>query len=467
MTSANPSPATMAIPSSSLKSEFLRTLAERGYLHQCTDLEGLDAAAASSRITGYIGFDATADSLHAGSLVPIMLLRHLQRTGHRPIVLMGGGTTRVGDPSGKDVSRKLLSEQRIADNIAGIRRVFERFLDFGGDGGEDGDGARGDRRSHGGSGRDDDRDGGRGAGEDAALMADNADWLDALRYIPFLREYGRHFSVNRMLGFESVKLRLDREQPLSFLEFNYMVLQAYDFLELGRRYGCHLQMGGSDQWGNIVCGVELGRRAADLLLYGLTAPLLTTAGGAKMGKTAAGAVWLDPARLSPYEYWQYWRNAEDADVGRFLRLFTELPLDEIARLEALGGAEINEAKAILATEATALCHGREAARAAAETARRTFAPDAPPGAAFAHGLPAVEIPRARLDAGVPVYDLLREAGLARSNSEARRLIRGRGARVNDEPVTEETGTVGPDDLTAEGVVKLSAGRKRHALVRPV
>ena len=455
MTSANPSPATMAIPSSSLKSEFLRTLAERGYLHQCTDLEGLDAAAASGRITGYIGFDATADSLHAGSLVPIMLLRHLQRTGHRPIVLMGGGTTRVGDPSGKDASRKLLSEQRIADNIAGIRRVFERFLDFGGDGG----GTRGDRGSHGGSGR--------GAGEDAALMADNADWLDALRYIPFLREYGRHFSVNRMLGFESVKLRLDREQPLSFLEFNYMVLQAYDFLELGRRYGCRLQMGGSDQWGNIVCGVELGRRAADLSLYGLTAPLLTTAGGAKMGKTAAGAVWLDPARLSPYEYWQYWRNAEDADVGRFLRLFTELPLDEIARLEARGGAEINEAKATLATEATALCHGREAARAAAETARRTFAPDAPPGAAFAHGLPAVEIPRARLDAGVPVYDLLREAGLARSNSEARRLIRGRGARVNDEPVTEETGTVGPDDLTAEGVVKLSAGRKRHALVRPV
>ena len=444
----------MTAPPSSLRSEFLRTLAERGYLHQCTDLEGLDAAAASGRITGYIGFDATADSLHAGSLVPIMLLRHLQRTGHRPIVLMGGGTTKVGDPSGKDASRKLLSEQHIAANIAGIRRVFERFLDFGEDGGS----------SRGGSGN------GRGGADEegaTALMADNADWLDALRYIPFLREYGRHFSVNRMLGFESVKLRLDREQPLSFLEFNYMVLQAYDFLELGRRYGCRLQMGGSDQWGNIVCGVELGRRAADLALYGLTAPLLTTAGGAKMGKTAAGAVWLDPARLSPYEYWQYWRNAEDADVGRFLRLFTELPLDEIARLEALGGAEINEAKVVLAAEATALCHGREAACAATETARRTFAPDAPPGTAFAHGLPAVEIPRARLDAGVPVYDLLREAGLARSNSEARRLIRGRGARVNDEPVTEETGTVGRDDLTAEGVVKLSAGRKRHALVRPV
>ena len=463
MTSENPSPATMTVPPPFLKSELLRTLAGRGYLHQCTDLEGLDAAAASGRITGYIGFDATAGSLHAGSLVPIMLLRHLQRTGHRPIVLMGGGTTKVGDPSGKDASRKLLSGQRIADNIAGIRRVFERFLDFDGGGGDGGGGGRSD----GGSGRDDCSDGGRGDGEDAAaLMADNADWLDPLRYIPFLREYGRHFSVNRMLGFESVKLRLDREQPLSFLEFNYMVLQAYDFLELGRRYGCRLQMGGSDQWGNIVCGVELGRRAAGLSLYGLTAPLLATAGGAKMGKTEAGAVWLDPERLSPYEYWQYWRNAEDADVGRFLRLFTELPLDEIARLEALDGAEINEAKAVLATEATALCHGREAARAAAETARRTFAPDAPPGTAFAPGLPAVEIPRARLDAGVPVYDLLREAGLARSNSEARRLIRGGGARVNDAPVAAETAEVGPDDLTAEGVVKLSAGRKRHALVRP-
>ena len=461
----------MTVPTASLKSEFLHTLAERGYLHQCTDLEGLDTAAASGRITGYIGFDATADSLHAGSLVPIMLLRHMQRTGHRPIVLMGGGTTRIGDPSGKDASRKLLSEQRIADNIAGIRRVFERFLDFGGDEGRDGgerrDGGQG-RDGNGSGGQGGSGDGGRGHGEGAtALMADNADWLDPLRYIPFLREYGRHFSVNRMLGFESVKLRLDREQPLSFLEFNYMVLQAYDFLELGRRYGCRLQMGGSDQWGNIVCGVELGRRAADLALYGLTAPLLTTAGGAKMGKTAAGAVWLDPERLSPYEYWQYWRNAEDADVGRFLRLFTELPLGEIARLEALGGAEINEAKAVLATEATALCHGRKAAHAAAETARRTFASNASPGAAFADGLPAVEIPRARLDAGVPVYELLREAGLARSNSEARRLIRGGGARVNDEPVTEETGTAGPNDLTAEGVVKLSAGRKRHALVRPV
>ena len=447
------SPASAAIAPDSLCSEFLRTLVERGYLHQCTDLEGLDAAAAAGRITGYVGFDATADSLHAGSLIPIMLLRHMQRTGHRPIVLMGGGTTKVGDPSGKDESRQLLSDERIAANIAGIRRVFERFLDFGGDGGERGD--------------DDDGEGGGEREDGAALMADNAEWLDTLRYIPFLREYGRHFSVNRMLGFESVKLRLDREQPLSFLEFNYMILQAYDFLELGRRHGCRLQMGGSDQWGNIVCGVELGRRAAGLDLYGLTSPLLTTGSGAKMGKTAAGAVWLDPDRFPPYEYWQYWRNTEDADVGRFLRLFTELPLDEVARLEALEGAEINEAKAVLATEATALCHGREAARAAAETARRTFAHQAPPGTAFADGLPTIEIPRTRLDEGAPVYDLLREAGLAKSNSEARRLIRGGGARVNDAPFRDETGTVGPDDVTTGGAVKLSAGRKRHALVRPV
>ena len=452
MTSTTPS-TSVAAPPASIRSEFLRTLLERGFLHQCTDLEALDAAAATGPITGYIGFDATADSLHVGSLIQIMMLRHMQRTGHRPVVLMGGGTTKIGDPSGKDKSRRLLSNEQIAANIAGIRRVFERFLDFDGD---------------------------------AALMVDNSDWLDALHYIPFLREYGRHFSVNRMLGFESVKQRLDREQPLSFLEFNYMVLQAYDFLELGRRHGCRLQMGGSDQWGNIVCGVELGRRAAGLDLYGLTSPLLATASGAKMGKTADGTVWLNSDRFSPYEYWQYWqywRNTEDADVGRFLRLFTELPLDEIARLEALEGAEINEAKAILATEATALCHGREAAETAEETARRTFGlPGQPMEAVTAEGqatltaegqrtltlgLPTTEIPRARLDAGAPVYDLLREAGLAKSNSEARRLIRGGGARVNDERFRDETGTVGPSDLTDEGVIKLSAGRKRHALVRPV
>lgn len=443
MTPTNP-PAAPTVAPSSLRSEFLRTLVERGYLHQCTDLEGLDAAAASGRVTGYIGFDATADSLHVGSLVQIMMLRHMQRTGHRPIVLMGGGTTKVGDPSGKDKSRQLLTNEQIADNIAGIRRVFERFLDFG---------------------------------DDAALMADNSDWLDALLYIPFLREHGRHFSVNRMLGFESVKQRLDREQPLSFLEFNYMVLQAYDFVELGRRHGCRLQMGGSDQWGNIVCGVELGRRVAGLELHGLTSPLLTTASGAKMGKTADGAVWLNPDRFSPYEYWQYWRDIEDADVGRFLRLFTELPLDEIARLETLEGAEINEAKAILATEATALCHGREEAEGAVEIAWRMFGGFVDVQASAELGtlearanvtvvdLPSIEVPRSRLDEGVPVYDLLREAGLAKSNSEARRLIRGGGARVNDERFGDETGRVGPEDLTPDGTIKLSAGRKRHALVR--
>ena len=440
-----PGPARGSSPGAApLRSELLHSLAARGYVHQCTGLGALDAAAASGPITGYIGFDATADSLHVGSLVQIMLLRRMQRTGHRPIVLMGGGTTKVGDPSGRDKGRQLLSERRIESNIAGIRRVFERFLDF--------------------------------EGGNAALMVDNSDWLDALRYIPFLREYGRHFSVNRMLGFESVKLRLDREQPLSFLEFNYMVLQAYDFVELGRRYGCRLQMGGSDQWGNIVCGVELGRRATGLDLYGLTSPLITLASGAKMGKTAEGAVWLNPDRFSPYRYWQYWRNTEDADVGRFLRLFTEVPLDEIARLEALEGAEINEAKKILATEATALCHGSEEAHDAAETARRTFegggeAGAGPPGSpgrragGLPSGLPTIEVSRERLDAGVPVYDLMREAGLVRSNGEARRLIRGGGARVNDRPVRDETGAVGSGDLTDEGAIKLSAGRKRHALVR--
>ncbi len=445
------SPAAPAAASASLRSDFLRTLVERGFLHQCTDLEALDAAAATGRISGYIGFDATADSLHVGSLIQIMMLRHMQRTGHRPIVLMGGGTTKVGDPSGKDKSRQLLSNEQIAGNIEGIRRIFERYLDFG---------------------------------DDAALMADNSDWLDALHYIPFLREYGRHFSVNRMLGFESVRQRLDREQPLSFLEFNYMVLQAYDFVELGCRHGCRLQMGGSDQWGNIVCGVELGRRVEGLELFGLTSPLLTTASGAKMGKTADGAVWLNSDRFSPYEYWQYWRNTEDADVGRFLRLFTELPLDEIARLEALEGAEINEAKAILATEATALCHGREEAAAAKETARRTFGGSVATGVPDVRGnltgdrtdaalvrtvstadLPSIEVSRSRLAEGIPVYDVLRESGLAKSNSEARRLIRGGGARVNDERFGDETGTVGPDDVTTDGTIKLSAGRKRHALVR--
>jgi len=415
----------------SLKSDFLRRLQDRGFIHQCTDLEALDAKAAKGPVTAYIGFDATADSLHVGSLVSIMLLRWLQKTGHKPIVLMGGGTTKVGDPSGKDESRRLLSDEEIAGNIASIRQVFERFLAFG-DGPTD------------------------------AVMVNNADWLDSLAYIPFLREVGRHFTINRMLAFDSVKLRLEREQPLTFLEFNYMILQAYDFLELARRRDCALQMGGSDQWGNIVNGVELGRRIAGTELYGLTTPLITTAAGAKMGKTAAGAVWLNEARLSAYDYWQFWRNTEDGDVGRFLRLFTELPLDEIGRLEALEGAGINEAKKVLADEATKLCRGAEAAEAAAETARQTFE-EGKLGA----DLPSIEVPRAELAAGVALFELLRRAGLAESNGAARRLIKGGGARLNDAVIGDETRQVGEDDLNAEGVVKLSAGKKRHALVRAV
>jgi tyrosyl-tRNA synthetase len=414
---------------STLRSEFLRILQERGFIHQVTDLAGLDALAAAGRITAYIGFDATADSLHVGSLVQIMMLRWLQKTGHRPVVLMGGGTTKIGDPSGRDESRQLLTDEQIARNIAGIRRVFGQFLDFG---------------------------------DGRALMVDNADWLDGLHYIRMLRDVGRHFTINRMLSFESVKLRLDREQPLTFLEFNYMILQAYDFLELSRRLGCRLQMGGSDQWGNIVNGIELTRRIDQRELFGLTTPLITTASGAKMGKTASGAVWLNADRLSPYDYWQFWRNTEDADVGRFLRLFTELPLDEIRRLEVLGGAEINEAKKVLAFEATRLAHGTEAAEHAAETARRTFEE----GAA-AEGLPSVEVARTELDAGVPVVDLMVRTGLAASKGEARRLIRGAGARLNDTPVTDEAALVRTGDLGTDGVAKLSAGRKRHALVRGI
>jgi tyrosyl-tRNA synthetase len=413
------------------RSDFLRAVQERGFLHQCTDMERLDEIACEGPIGAYIGFDATADSLHAGSLVPIMLLRLLQRTGHRPIVLMGGGTTKVGDPSGKDEQRQLLTDEKIGENIAGIKGIFERFLDFG-------DGPTG------------------------AVMLNNAEWLDDLQYIPFLRDYGRHFSVNRMLGFESVKLRLEREQPLSFLEFNYMVLQAYDFVELGRRYDCCLQMGGSDQWGNIVSGVELGRRTAELELFGLTSPLLTTASGAKMGKTANGAVWLNADRLPAYDYWQYWRNTEDADVGRFLRLFTELPLDEIARLEALEGAEINDAKIVLANEATRLCHGDAAADAAAETARRTFVEGG-----IGDELPCIDIPKDELDAGIAVFALMTRAGLTKSNGEARKLIRGGGGRVNDTKLSDETATASLTDLNEQGVIKISAGRKKHALIRPV
>ena len=412
------------------RSEFLKAATERGFMHQCTDLDALDALARGGPMPAYIGFDATADSLHAGSLVPIMLLRLLQRTGHKPIVLMGGGTTKVGDPSGKDAQRQLLTEKQISANIKGIRRIFENFLDFG-DGPTD------------------------------AVMVDNADWLDKLEYIPFLRDYGRHFSVNRMLGFDSVKLRLEREQPLSFLEFNYMVLQAYDFLELSRRNGCRLQMGGSDQWGNIVAGIELGHKCDRTRLYGLTTPLLTTSSGAKMGKTADGAVWLNKERLSAWDYWQYWRNTEDADVGRFARLFTDLPLDEIARLEALDGAELNDAKKTLANQATALCHGAKAAKTAAATARKTFEEGG-----VAQDLPTIEVPRGELQAGVAAYVLMCRAGLAASNGEARRLIKGGGGRLNDAVIGEETATVTLADLSAEGVIKLSAGKKRHALVRP-
>jgi tyrosyl-tRNA synthetase len=426
------------------QSEFVRAVVERGFVHQATDLEGLDRLAASGHLVAYIGFDCTADSLHVGHLVSIMLLRWLQRTGHRPIALIGGGTTKVGDPSGKDESRQLLDEATIEHNIQGIRRSLESFLSFG------------DR-------------------PDQALLVNNADWLDELRYVEFLRGYGRHFTVNRMLTFESVKQRLEREQPLSFLEFNYMIMQAYDFLELARRYGCRLQMGGSDQWGNIVNGVELGRRVEGRELFGLTTPLITTASGAKMGKTAQGAVWLDEDRLSNFEYWQYWRNVDDADVGRFLRLFTELSPAEIARLEASQGAELNEAKKILADEATKLCRGEAAAREARQVAQRIFGSGRPlgeqdqPGLAESYGeglLPTVEIERGEFESGVSVLDLFHRSGLVASKGEARRLVRGGGARLNDARVEDEALLVGPDHLV-DHALKLSAGRKRHALVRVV
>jgi tyrosyl-tRNA synthetase len=412
------------------KSEFVATLVARGFMHQCTDLEALDELAANQRITAYIGYDCTAPSLHVGSLVQIMTQRHLQNTGHQPIVLMGGGTTKVGDPSGKDAARQLLSDDDINKNMAGIREVFSRFVSFG-------------------------------EGENDAIMVNNDDWLSALAYVPFLRDVGRHFSINRMLSFDSVKLRLDREQNLSFLEFNYMILQAYDFLELSRRHDCVLQIGGSDQWGNIVNGVELGRRVDGKALFGFTTPLITLASGAKMGKTAAGSVWLNQDMLSPYDYWQFWRNTEDADVGRFLRLFTELPLDEIARLEALQDAEINEAKKVLADLATTLCHGGAAAAAAGETARRTFEEGG-----VATDLPSIEVAADELRDGVVLFELLRRAGLCQSNGEARRLIKGGGARVNDKSIGDEMAKVSIDDLTSDGVVKLSAGKKRHVLVRP-
>jgi tyrosyl-tRNA synthetase len=413
----------------SVRSEFLRVVTERGFLHQCTDLEALDKRLTEGAAVAYIGFDATAQSLHVGSLMQIMLLRWWQKTGNKPIVLMGGGTTRIGDPTGKDEARKMLSDDDIARNMAGIRTVFTKYLGFG-DGPTD------------------------------AMMVNNADWLDRLNYISFLRDYGRHFTINRMMTFDSVKLRLEREQPLTFLEFNYMILQAYDFAELWDRNRCILQMGGSDQWGNIVNGVELGRRVHQAELFGLTSPLLTTSSGAKMGKTANGAVWLNADMLSPWEFWQYWRNTEDADVGRFLRLYTELPLDEIARLEALQGAEINEAKKILAGEITRLAHGEDAAAEAAETARKTFEEGA-----LSANLPTVTVAAADLEAGVAAFALFVQAGLAASNGEARRLIQQGGGRLNDAAIKDAAEVISARDLK-DGVLKLTAGKKRHVLVRP-
>jgi tyrosyl-tRNA synthetase len=412
------------------RSDFLRTLAERGFIHQCTDLATLDERLCAGTVAAYNGFDLTADSLHVGNLIPIMMLRWFQRTGHKPIVLMGGATTRIGDPSFRDTTRPLLDDAQIEKNLGGIQRVFERFLRFG-------------------------------EGSTDAITVNNTEWLNRIGYIDFLRDFGRHFSVNRMLTFDSVSQRLAREQSLSLLEFNYMVIQAYDFLVLARTRDCQLQLGASDQWGNIVSGVELGRRAEGRELFGLTAPLLTTSSGAKMGKSASGAVWLNAERLLPYDFWQFWRNSEDADVGRFLRLFTELPLHEIARLEALQGSEMNEAKKVLADEVTGLCHGREAAEAARETARRAFEE----GEA-ASALPTIGVDASQLRKGVQLADLMVATGLAPSKSHARRLMRGGGARVNDTPVTDETARLTDEDAR-NGVIKLSAGRKRHALVRLV
>jgi tyrosyl-tRNA synthetase len=410
------------------QSDFLSVLAERGFIAQCTDDAALDEAARTGIVTGYIGYDCTAPSLHVGNLISVLMLRRLQQAGHRPIVVIGGGTTKVGDPSGKDEARQLLTQDQINENKKTIKATFERFLTFGN-------------------------------GATDAILVDNDDWLSELNYIDFLRDYGRHFSINRMLGFDSVKLRLDREQPLSFLEFNYMILQAYDFLELNRRFGCTLQMGGSDQWGNIVNGIELARRTDGASLFGLTTNLLTTASGAKMGKTAQGAVWLNEDRLSVYDYWQFWRNTEDADIGRFLRLFTELPLTETEKLEALDGAELNEAKKILATEATAMCHGRAAAEKAEATARETFEQ----GGTSAD-LPSIDMAADRIADGLGLLEAFVTAGLAASNSEARRLVQGGGAKVNDAAQNNIGATLGTGDIV-DGVIKLSAGKKRHVLLK--
>ena len=413
------------------KSDFLRTLSERGFIHQISDAEGLDALAARGKAIAYVGYDCTAPSLHIGNFLTMMMLYWLQQTGNKPITLMGGGTTMVGDPSGKDKSRPMRTVEEIEANKSSIRTVFAKVLRFG-------------------------------AGNTDAIMVDNAEWLLKLGYIEMLRDVGRHFSVNRMLTMDSVRLRLEREHEMSFIEFNYMVCQSYDFVELARRHGCNLQMGGSDQWGNIVNGVDLGRRMGTHQLYALTTPLLTTGSGAKMGKTAQGAVWLNADQFSPYDFWQYWRNAEDADVVKFLKLFTVLPMSEIARLEALGGSEINEAKKVLATEATTLLHGRAAADEAAETARKTFEEGA-----LAESLPTVEIERASLEAGQGLLALFVSAGLAASNGEARRHVQGGAVRVNDEPVKDERRVIGLSDVGPEGVIKLSFGRKKHVLVRPV
>ncbi|MEK9531429.1 MAG: tyrosine--tRNA ligase [Alphaproteobacteria bacterium] len=408
-------------------SEFITRIATRGYMHQATNLDGLDNRCDSRPITAYIGFDCTANSLHVGSLVQIMMLRQLQNTGHKPIVLMGGGTTKIGDPSGKDEARPLLSDQDIAQNKAGILKIFEKYLKFG----------------------DNPTD---------AIMIDNADWLEPLSYIRFLRDFGSHFSINRMLSMDSVKLRLEREQNLSFLEFNYAILQAYDFMELRRRYGCELQMGGSDQWGNIVTGIDLTRRVDTQEIFGLTSPLITTASGAKMGKSATGAIWLNEERLSSFNFWQFWRNTEDADVERFLKLFTELPLDEIERLAGLRGAEINEAKIILANEVTKLCHGEENAVAAAKTASDTFNEGV-----MSEGLPQLDVSADVLNA-FSVLDAFVQLGLADSKGAVRRLIKGGGAKINNQVITDDAIKLTTDDFGAEGKIQLSAGKKRHAIL---
>ncbi len=413
------------------RSEFLNTLEERGFIHQCTDMEALDAALMKGIVTAYIGYDCTAPSLHIGHLIQIMMQRHLQKSGHKPIVLMGGGTTKVGDPTDKDKSRPLLSNEQINANMDGIRTVFARFLTFG-------------------------------EGPTDAVMVNNDDWLSELGYLEFLRDYGTHFTINRMLTFESVKLRLSREEPMTFLEFNYMLMQAYDYHNLLGRFGCTLQMGGSDQWGNIINGVELCRRKDETQVFGLTTPLLSTASGQKMGKSMGGAIWLNADMLSVYDYWQMWRNTEDADVGKFLKLFTNMPLDEIARLEALQGQELNEAKKLLANEVTTLLHGAEAAATAAETARQAFEQ----GMA-AEGLPTIEVSAAKLEVGIPAPELFTAAELTKSNGDARRQIKGGGVRVNDKVISDEKRQITSKDLDEDGVIKLSLGKKRHVLVKPV